>query len=118
MRPSELSLELAGSRLTHISAHDALVILKHSLSSSKLLFHLRCTFSGDHPALPLLDEKLRNLMGHILNVDLSDHQWSQPTLPVKWSGLGIKRTTQVAPSAFLASAAEVDTLVSSILVNG
>ena len=114
----KLSLELAGSRLTHISAHDALVILKHSLSLPKLLFHLRCTFSGDHPALPLLDEKLRDLMGHILNVDLSDHQWSQATLPVKWGGLGIRRTTQVAPSAFLASAAGVETLVSSILVNG
>ena len=112
------SLELAGSRLINLNAHDSLVILKHSLSLPKLLFHLRCTYTADHPALSVLDGKLRDLMGRILNVDLSDQQWIQATLPVKWGGLGIRRSTQVAPSAFLASTAGVEVLGSSILPQG
>src|SRR6476469_738151 len=54
-------------------------------------------------------------MGQILNVDLKDNQWIQATLPVKQGALGIRRTTQVAPSAFLTSAAGVKDLCSSIL---
>src|SRR5277367_4083289 len=76
---------------------------KHSLSLPKLLFHLRCTYSGDHPMLQILDMKLRDMVSQILNVDLSDQQWNQAALPVKWGGLGIRKTTQVAPSAYLAS---------------
>ena len=66
------SFNMAGARLPLLHAHDALVILKHSLSLPKLLFHLRCTFSGDHPVLTTLDAKLRDMVGHILNIDLSN----------------------------------------------
>src|SRR6476469_7004070 len=54
-------------------------------------------------------------MDQILNVDLNDSQWIQATLPVKQGGLGIRRTTHVTPSAFLATAAGVKDLCSSIL---
>ena len=109
------NLHRAASRLINLSSHDALVILKHSLSLPKLLFTLRCTFSGDHPIPPLMDAKMRELLSQILNVDLTDEQWDQATLPVKWGGIGIRKTVQVAPSAFLASAAGVVDLVSAIL---
>ena len=109
------NLNRAAGRLSNLCAHDALALLKNSLSLPKLLFHLRCTFSGDHPALPLLDNKLRDMLCQILNVDLSDDQWEQASLPVKWGGLGIRKACQVASSAFLASATGASTLVSSIL---
>src|SRR6478609_11234037 len=41
----------------------------------------------------------------------------QDSLPVKWGGLGIRKPTQVAPSAFLASVAGTSALVSSILAS-
>jgi len=112
------NLEIAGSRLAYLNAHDALVILKNSLSLPKMLYHLRCTYSGDHPSLPVIDAMLRDLVCQILNVNLSDLQWDQASLPVKWGGLGIRKTTHVASSAFLASAAGVVDLVSAILPAG
>jgi len=46
----------------------------------------------------------------ILNIDLSDDNWPQASLPVKNGGLGIRSVTTPAPSAFLASAASTLTL--------
>ena len=109
------ALERAASRLKLLNSHDALVILKNALSLPKLLFHLRCTFSGNHPTLALLDEELKSMLCQFLNVDLDDHQWDQASLPVKCGGLGIRKPTHVAPSAFLASVAGTSSLVSSIL---
>ena len=87
------SLSRAADRLCCLTSHDALVILKHALSLPKLLFILRCTYSGDHPALSQLDSTMRGLLCQILNVDLTDAQWDQATLPVKWGGIGIRKTT-------------------------
>ena len=44
-----------------------------------------------------------------------DSSWTQATLPVKHSGLGIQSTVQLAPFAFLASAAASSNLVHQIL---
>ena len=112
------NLELSGTRLVYLNAHDALAILKNSLSLPKMLYHLRCTHSGDHPSLPVIDTVLHDLVCQICNVILSDLQWDQASLPVKWGDLGIRKTTYVASSAFLASVAGVVDLVSAILPAG
>ena len=65
--------------------------------------------------LTTLDAKLRDMVGHILNVDLSDEQWDQAALPVRWGGIGIRKPTRVALSAYMASAARVAELVTAIL---
>src|SRR6476619_3628453 len=83
-----------------------------------MMYNLLCTYSGDHPYLPVIDAMLRDLVCQILNVNLSDLQWDQASLPVKWGGLGIRKATHVASSAFLASAAKVVDLVSAILPAG
>jgi len=70
---------------------------------------------SEYPALAEMDNKLRGLISRILNVDMNDSQWIQATLPVRCGGLGIRRSTQVAPSAFLASVAGVMDTVASIL---
>jgi len=36
----------------------------------------------------------------ICNLDLYDPQWLQASLPVKDGGLGVRRVTSLAPSAF------------------
>ena len=48
---------------------------------------------------------LHNATSKICNVHLSDDQWLQASLPVRYGGLGVRRVSSLAPSAFLASAA-------------
>jgi len=108
-------LRTASSRLSCLQSHDALVILKHSLSLPKLLHTLRSSCCVEHPALSEFDDQLRYCLRQILNVSLDDNQWSQATLPVRNGGLGIRRAHQIAPSAYLASASGAAPLVSLIL---
>ena len=54
----------------------------------------------------------------IVNILLSDDQWTQASFPVRNGGLGIRLVTQLAPSAFLASAVSTDALQQDILKNG
>ena len=51
----------------------------------------------------------------ILNIDLDDIQWSQANLSVNAAGLGIRVTVKLAPSTFLASAAQTLLLQNLIL---
>ena len=62
--------------------------------------------------LEALDGLLRSLLASILNIDLNhDGSWLQATLPVHAGGLGVRRAVQLAPSAFLASAAGCSSLL-------
>ena len=47
--------------------------------------------------------------------DLTDIQWIQASLPVKNGGLGVRRVSSLAPSAFLASAVGIHDLQELIL---
>ena len=54
-------LKRAIDRLSHLQAHDALVILKNSLAMPKLLYLLRTSECGDNPLLRQFDNTLRSL---------------------------------------------------------
>lgn len=108
-------LKKALERLSMIHSHDALVLLKNSLSIPKLLYLLRTADCSDNPLLATFDNTLRSGLSSILNVDLSDIQWLQASLPVRHGGLGIRSAQMLAPSAFLASAASTHDLQQSIL---
>jgi hypothetical protein len=82
-----LNLKSATSRLKLLPSHDALVILKHSLSIPKVLHILRTSHCADHPALNEFDQQLRISLSELLNVSLNDEQWMQASLPVKERGL-------------------------------
>ena len=110
-------LQRASNRLMLVSRHDALTLLRFSLSSPKLLYTLRSSPCFDHPALLIYDTKLRECLSMITNICLSDSQWSQASLPVKMGGLGIRQTSQIAPSAFLSSVHATKSLQNSILQN-
>ena len=114
MKGSALDAALAGrcsdlaratSRLRLLSAHDALLILTHSLSAPKLLYTLRCSPCSDHPGLDEFDHLLRAALTIIMNFEIDDLAWIQASLPVVAGGLGVRSVTLLAPSAFLASAA-------------
>ena len=51
----------------------------------------------------------------VIQLAESDHSWTQSTLPVRHGGLGIRSAVQLAPSAFLASAAAFSGLAHLIL---
>ena len=54
-------------------------------------------------------------LSEILNISLSEDQWRQAALPVKAGGLGIRSASELASSAFLASAAGASDLVLRLL---
>ena len=76
----------------------------------------RVFFSSE---LQTLDNILRDITSCITNINFHDNNsaWIQATLPVGYGGLGIRSPVQLAPSAFLASAAGSSNLVSQILPN-
>ena len=68
------------------------------------------------PLLKSFDLELRSCLSTILNVNLvDDSTWTQATLPTGSGGIGVRNTTQLAPSAFLASAAGCMSLIEQIL---
>jgi hypothetical protein len=109
-------LSRAASRLRLIAAHDALILLRASFSAPKLNHTLRASPCSGHPALEKFDSLLRNCVCIISNTDMTDLQWIQASLPVRNGGLGIRRVSSLAPSAFLASAAGTRNLQDNILL--
>jgi len=108
-------LTRAVSRLSLLHAHDALVILRNSLSVPKLLYTLRTANCSGRSALQQFDDILRDGLSAILNISLTDDQWIQALRPVRSGGLGIRSATMLAPSAFLASAAGTSVLQNNII---
>jgi len=108
-------LNTAISRLSLLSAHDALILLKMSFSAPRMLHTLRCSPCVNHSCLAMFDSLLRKGMDPICNIDLTDIQWLQASLPVKDGGLGVRRISSLAFSAFLASAAATDKLQHQLL---
>ncbi len=110
-------LRTMGVRLSHLASHDALLLLSHSIAIPKMLYVLRTAPCFLHPdLLETYDSALRSALSSITNVHLvDDRAWLQATLPIRQGGLGIRRATQLAPSAFLACAAGCSTLIAMIL---
>ena len=108
-------LSRAFGRLSLISAHDALIILRSCLGAANMIYMLRSSPCSDHPCLPEIDTLLRRAASDIFNVVFSDDQWLQASLPISWGGLGIRSVSLLAPSAHLASAAGTSDLQSRIL---
>ena len=109
------TLKVMRSRLSHISKHDALLLLRHlvAIPSGQ---HAPCFLS---PCLETFDWELCSILSDVLNIELDNELvWLQATLPVNYGDLGIRRATQLAPSAFLASAAGCSDLVKQILPQG
>ena len=111
-------LELAIARLKLISAHDALTLLKSCLGGTKLQYIMRTSPCYSHHLLPSIDNLLRSAISSTCNISLNDDQWLQASLPVWSGGLGVRGVTQLASSAFLASAAGTLPLQTLILRNG
>ena len=108
-------LQVMGHRLHLLQAQDALLLLRHSLAIPKVLFNLRTSPCFLSTKLEAFDLLLRHLLDTIINIHLDDTSWLQASLPVKAGGIGIRSAVQLAPSAYLASAAGCTSLVHQIL---
>ena len=96
-------LKRSAERLRLISAHDAVILLKYSCGTPKILHMLRSSPCAQHPSLDEFDSVLRTCICNIANVNLNEMQWKQASLPVKAGGLGIRSVSSLSSSAFLAS---------------
>ena len=113
----------SGKRLTpsysgvHLATHDALLLLQHSFALSKLLHCFRTAPCFLSPGLQEYDHHLEAIVNEITNIHFPNESlsWSQATLPVRSSGLGIRRAMQVAPSAYLGSPGASTDLVHCIV---
>jgi len=108
-------LSRATKRLSDISRHDALVLLKTSISSAKILHLLRSSPCTGHCGLSAIDRILREGVSNIFNISLTDPQWLQACLPINSGGLGFRQVSSLAPSAFLSSVLATRELQCSIL---
>ena len=108
-------LRIAIGRLKILPSHVALILLRSSFSVPRLMHTLRCVPCAEHPSLTVFDNLLREGISSIINSLLSDIQWLQASLPIRDEGLGIRRTTSLALSAFLAFAASTSDLQHDIL---
>ena len=110
------ALQRMSDRLVFLSAHDALLLLRCSLSIPKLLYLLRTAPCFASDSLKEYDSVLASSLSSITNtsIDSSSAAWLQASLPISLGGLGIRSAVEVAPSAFLASAHSSSALVQSI----
>ena len=66
--------------------------------------------------LKKFDDHFHDMVAEILRVGcLSEEQWEQASLPVRYAGLGVAQTRQVAGAAFVGSCALTRDLVAAIL---
>ena len=117
LRSKITMLKRMGNRLQHLSAHDAILLLKHSFALPKLLYNLRTAPCFLSPALQEYDSLLKSILSGITNIHFEEDSptWLQATLPVKMGRLSIRSAVQLAPSAFLASDAASSALVHHII---
>ena len=109
-----------GVRLRLLHAHDAFCLLKIAFTLPKMLYTVRTAPCFLSPQLQSFDNLQRSLLADIANIplDANDPAWAQAVLPVGSGGLGIRSASQLAPSAFLASAAGYSELIHQILPPG
>jgi hypothetical protein len=108
-------LKRLSQRLSLLSVHDALFLLKYCFSIPKLTYTLRSAPCYCSSLLSEYDALIRSTLQSVLNISLSDESWEQATLPVANGGLGIRRATDVALPAFLSSVAGSQSLISRLL---
>ena len=106
------SLKVLGTRLVHLHKQDALLLLRNAFAIPKILYVLQTAPCFYSTILETFDPELRSILSTVLNVSLDNNStWAQATLPIASGGIGIRSSIQLAPSAFLASAAGSSTLV-------
>ncbi|XP_061723449.1 uncharacterized protein LOC133529685 [Cydia pomonella] len=120
LRTKKDALVAARNHLTNLSSHVSMTLLRHCFATPRMTYILRTSPSWQFPeSAKEIDQELKSTLQLILNVDLTDTQWIQASLPIRHGGLGIRRVEDIGLIAFLASAHGTVDLVTRILaLNG
>jgi hypothetical protein len=98
------NLKTMVERLKQLYSHDALFLLKQCFAIPKIMYTLRtapCFLNTEW--CKEFDDTLRKALQRILNVSMDDTIWDQCSLPVSLGGIGIRKASDVAVPAYLAS---------------
>jgi hypothetical protein len=99
-----------------LNRHVAYTLIKNCLFIPKLNFLLRTTpFWKFSNYVNSIDSSLKSSLERILNLRLTNLQWRQSTLPIRFGGLGIRRISDICVPAFLSSINGAKKLVSLLL---
>ena len=109
------ALQRAMARLKHMSAHEAMYILRNSLSVPRLQYILRCAPSFNSSLTATFDDLVLQALSTSANIEMDGAARVQAQLPVRWGGLGLRSATQLAPSAFLSSLTAAESLLRALL---
>jgi hypothetical protein len=91
-------------------------LIKNCFFKPKFIFLLRTTpFWKFSIYVNSTDSSLKSSLERILNLRLTDLQWWQSTLPIRFGGLGIRRISDICLPALLSSIHGVRKLVSLLL---
>ena len=90
-------------KLDHLDAHKSLFLLKNCFAIPKLTYILRTSVCYHSAVLAQYDLAISNALEKILNISLTTSCWEQPSLPMKFGGLGICSAQDIAFPAFLSS---------------
>jgi hypothetical protein len=102
-------------RLSSLPAHVALFLLRHCFAIPKLTYTLRCSPCFMSDRLLEFDNLIKRGLENILNINLDERAWNQATLPISFSGIGLRSSSDLSSSAFLSSSHACGTLITSIL---
>ena len=102
------------SRMRFLNRHEGLFLLRSSMGVSKLLYLLRSSPCFQSEAVGAFDESLRVSLSEVTNCQMTPGVWSRAVLPQRWGGLGVRSVSGLAVSAYLASVAASEALVSAI----
>jgi len=95
-----LSLKRMCKRQLLLSFHEAFFILKSSLTMLKWPYFLRTSACFNSEKLAMIDNIQRDSLSSTPYVLLLYNSWSQASLPVRWSGLGVRSLVDLAPTPF------------------
>ena len=109
-------LESLCSRLSGLTAQEALIILRSSLFSPRLTYLLRCMDAADHAGiLEEIDSFLRSQLCKTLNVALDDRAFAKASLPLRLGGLGVRSSSSLAQPCWVSSLHDSQDLASALL---
>ena len=102
-------------KISLLDRHPAFFLLKNCFSMPKLMYLLRSSPTFQHPDLLAdFDDCLKSCATDICNVSFDDIGWIQATLPIRLGGIGLRRASDLALPAYLASISASQSFISEI----
>ncbi|ETO06462.1 hypothetical protein RFI_30930 [Reticulomyxa filosa] len=113
-KSKELDTQLNNlNKLQHYQS--SLLLLRHSLNISKANYFLRASFADPrHRWAFKFDNKIRSCMETIIGRPLTDSNWQQCQLPLKYGGFGLRTIGNYASASFIASVTAATPIISTI----